>query len=181
MEKITINPFSSDSLDKAIKAVRDYKKKYEDNVVEYKNKIAEMCKELAEANIANCWYDDYVNVGENTYAFPRRSIDCYCYIEEKDGVVTLTGTGDFNWDGDTALVWVEFGAGMYHNGMQANPHEWSDTMPKGIGYYGEKHGRFPVWNAPHGLSRGTIAQMPMYNACIQTADEAEKLAKEIFK
>lgn len=181
MEKITINPFDPKSIDKAIKAVNDYRKKYEDNVVECKNKVAETCKDYAEQNISTCWYDDYVNIGENTYAFSKRSIDCYCEMEEKDGIVTLTGTGDFNWDGDTTLVWVEFGAGMYYNGMIGNPHEWSDAVPRGIGQYGYTKGRFPVWNAPHGLSRGTIAQMPMYNACIQTADDVENIAKEIFK
>ena len=181
---ITIDPFDTKSIAKAIRELERFKSDYEKKVKEYKEKLVEECVNFAQINTDSCWYDDYVDVGEATYAFSKRSLNCYFYTEEKDGMYVITGTGDFSpYDGSTNLVWVEFGAGMYYNGnIGNNPNPlWEGTGLKAIGEYGYRQGRFPVWSAPYGLSHGTQAQMPMYNACIQTEQIAEELAKEVFK
>lgn len=183
---ISINLFDPKSIDKAINEVNKFASDYEKKVDTCKKMLAKTFSEYATENIANCWYDDYVDIGEDTPAFSMRTPNCYCVTDEVDDKIVVTGTGDFSlYDGSTILVWVEFGAGMYHNGIMnigGNPNPlWEETGLKGIGQYGYRQGRFPVWSAPYGLSRGTLAQMPLYNALIATEQDAEKLIKEIFK
>lgn len=176
MATITLNPFDPKSIDNAIKAVNAYKKKYEDNVVEYKKRLAEECASYAQANFDNSWYDDYVDVGESTYAFGAKTPNVICYSEDtEEGVVV-------NADGEEA-VWVEFGAGVHYNlnvGGNPNPF-WDNTSLAGIGEYGYGRGKNHAWVSPNGVTRGTKAQMPLYNACIQTEQVADEIAKEVFK
>lgn len=180
---IDINPFDTKSISDAISALEKYKKDYVQKVKLLQEKTAEECAEQCKANLSLCWYDDYVDIGEDTYAFSARTPNCDFYVEEVNGEYVVTGTGDYSlYDGSTVLVWVEFGAGIHYNlNLGGSPHEWGDTMPNGIGEYGYGGGSRHAWSAPYGLSRGTKAQMPMYHACVQTEQDFANIAKEIFK
>ena len=176
MATITIDPFDLKSIDKAIKAVNAFEKKYEKNVEEYKKRLAEECASYAQANFDNSWYNDYVDNGEDTYAFSAKTPNVICYSEEEQGKVVVKAEGD-------EAVWVEFGAGVHYNlNLGGNPNPfWDNTSLAGIGQYGYGQGKNHAWIAPNGMTRGTKAQMPMYNACIQTEQVAEDIAKEVFK
>ena len=181
--KLEINLFDTKSIDAAISALESYKKSYAANVKTLQSRLADECASFAQANLDMCWYDDYVDIGEDTYAFSARKLSSIFYVEEVEGKYVVIGTGDYSpYDGSTNLVWVEFGAGMHYNlSVGSSPHPWGNTMPLGIGDYGYGGGKHHAWAAPYGLSRGTKAQMPMYNACIQTEDIVEEVAKEIFR
>lgn len=178
-ETITIDLFDTKSIDRAIKQLNKFKADYQKKTEEYTKAVADECLTLAQGNWSGTWYDDIVTTGsENDYAFAKRTPAVYCDIVEEDDKIVLTAHG---YD----AVWVEFGAGITHNGLMtigSNPNPlWDNTELVGIGEYGKKQGRYPAWNSPKGLSRGTLAQMPMYNALVATESNAEDLAKEIFK
>lgn len=174
--KIDINIFDLDSIDKAINQINQYAKDFENKTAECKTKIADKCLEYSRANFDNSWVDDIVTTGsENDYAFSSHSPIVTCSVEEHEGQVTLTASG---YD----AVWVEFGAGIHYNlSVGDSPHEWGAELGMLIGEYGKKQGRNHMWLSPNGVSRGTKAQMPLYNACVQTEEDAYEVIKEVFK
>ena len=88
-------------------------------------------------------------------------------------------------DGEDA-VWVEFGAGVYHNGSPgSSPHPNGSELGFTIGSYGKGYGKANAWGYYDSddrliITRGTPASMPMYNAAQQVSKEAISIAKEVF-
>lgn len=88
-------------------------------------------------------------------------------------------------DGQDA-VWVEFGAGVYHNGSAGqSPNPWSAQNNLGftIGGFGEK-GKRNLWafkdsEGVH-FTHGTPSNMPMYNAVQAVRSEIAAIAQEVF-
>lgn len=174
--KIDIDIFDIASIENAISLVKDYAKKYEDNVVESKKRVADKCLQYATANMGSSWVDDIITTGkESDYAFPRHAPVVFCSVSENENEVVLTASG---YD----AVWVEFGAGVHYNAPAGDsPHEWGADLGMLIGEYGMGQGKYDSWLSPYGVSRGTEAQMPLYNACIQTEEDAYDIIKEVFK
>ena len=86
--------------------------------------------------------------------------------------------------GDDA-VWVEFGAGVYHNGSPGtSPHLRGAELGLTIGGFGKGRGKKEVWgyfeNGALKLTRGTPAKMPMARAVMVVCDEIVAIAKEVF-
>ena len=87
-------------------------------------------------------------------------------------------------DGKDA-VFVEFGAGVYHNGATgSSPHPDGKRLGMLIGSYGEGRGKRNVWGYYDGgeliLTHGAPAKMPLYNAAQRVAEELQSIAKEVF-
>lgn len=87
-------------------------------------------------------------------------------------------------------IWVEFGAGVYHNGAvgsQPNPYAKNVTgvqhPPIAIGTFG-KNGRKKSWgyyeDGELKITHGTPAQMPMYKAVQSVSNEIVSIAREVF-
>lgn len=173
---ITVDIFDLASIDEAIDALNAYATEYEKKTEEYKKRLAEECASYASANFDNSWYDDYVDIGEDTYAFSAKTPYVICYAETDGDEVIVHAEGE-------EAVWVEFGAGIHYNlSLGGNPNPfWDNTDLKGIGEYGYGNGKYHAWKAPNGVTRGTKAQMPLYNACIQTEQVAKEIATEVFK
>lgn len=102
--------------------------------------------------------------------------------------VSLSNTDDVSLviaNGEDA-VWVEFGAGVYHNGSAgSSPHPEGSELGFTIGGYGKGMGKKEVWGYYEGdelrLTHGTPAIMPMYNAVKTVCDEIADIAREVFK
>lgn len=89
-------------------------------------------------------------------------------------------------DGKDA-VWVEFGAGVYHNGsVGSSPHPKGVELGYTIGSYGKGYGKGRAWgyydeSGVLHITRGTPATMPMYNATKSIIDKAVSIARESCK
>ena len=84
----------------------------------------------------------------------------------------------------TDAVWVEFGAGVYHNGtVGASPHPEGARLGFTIGSFG-KNGRRNVWGFKEDgelvLTHGTPAAMPMYNGVKEAVAHMAEIAREVF-
>ena len=82
-------------------------------------------------------------------------------------------------------VWVEFGAGVYHNGsVGSSPHPKGAELGMTIGSYGNGRGSRRVWGYyDEGglvLTRGTPAQMPMYSAAKAVCEKIDEIARRVF-
>ena len=90
-------------------------------------------------------------------------------------------------DGKDA-VWVEFGAGVYHNGAAgSSPHPNGSELGLTIGSYGPA-GKRKVWGYYENpkekegliLTHGTPATMPQYKALRTVCEDVINIAKEVF-
>lgn len=83
-----------------------------------------------------------------------------------------------------AVAFIEFGAGVYHNGSEPYPN----PRPKGIvgiGEYGKGHGKRKAWgyldeNNELVITRGNPAAMPMWYASEEIKNAVLKVAREVF-
>lgn len=83
-----------------------------------------------------------------------------------------------------AVAFIEFGAGVYHNGSEPYPN----PRPKGvvaIGEYGKGHGKQKAWgymdeNDELVITRGNPAAMPMWYASEEIKSSVLKVVKEVF-
>jgi hypothetical protein len=83
-----------------------------------------------------------------------------------------------------AVAFIEFGAGVYHNGSEPYPN----PRPKGvvgIGGYGKGHGKQKAWgyideNDELVITRGNPAAMPMWYASEEIKNAVLKVAREVF-
>jgi hypothetical protein len=83
-----------------------------------------------------------------------------------------------------AVAFIEFGAGVYHNGSEPYPN----PRPKGIvgiGEYGKGHGKQKAWgyldeNQELVITRGNPAAMPMWYASEEIKNAVLKVVREVF-
>ena len=83
-----------------------------------------------------------------------------------------------------AVAFIEFGAGVYHNGSEPYPNPRPDGIV-GIGEYGEGHGKRKAWgyldeNGELVITRGNPAAMPMWYASEEIKNSVLKVVKEVF-
>jgi hypothetical protein len=82
-------------------------------------------------------------------------------------------------------IWVEFGAGVYHNGSAgSSPHPKGAELGFAIGGYGKGMGNRTIWgyyeDGELRLTHGTPSTMPMYNAVKTVSDGIVEIAREVF-
>ena len=79
------------------------------------------------------------------------------------------------------IAFIEFGAGIYHNGSVNNPLSQAVQFDTSIGSYGKGHGNEPYWFIAHNLiSRGTPAYMPINNAIEQIVPMIPTIVRQVF-
>ena len=79
------------------------------------------------------------------------------------------------------IVFVEFGAGIYHNSGVDNPLSQSVQFDTSIGSYGKGQGNKKYWFVAHNLiSCGTPAYMPIYNAIEAVKPQIPTLVRQVF-
>lgn len=82
-----------------------------------------------------------------------------------------------------AVCFIEFGAGVYHNGAEPYPNPRPAGVV-GIGEYGQGKGKRQGWMFYDGdalvFTRGNPAAMPMFHASEAIKRDLEKVAKEVF-
>ena len=165
---------SPSSIDSAIRQIEAYSRSLDAKAERLRRMVAEQIMWSAQDGFSNAMVSDIF-----TGAEPPIS----------DVQVSVTDSGDVTLviaDGEQA-VYVEFGAGVYHNGAAGQ-----SPIPKGadngflIGEYGKGQGKRNTWALPGSthdapiLTHGTPAAMPMYHGVQDALAVIADLAREAF-
>lgn len=161
-------------IDKAIKELEQYKQEIIGKTELLRKKIVERLENLAASGFAGAIVDDLTkDSGGVRHAQVTTSVD------ERGNISVVIAQGE-------DAIWVEFGAGVYHNGSAgSSPHPNGSELGFTIGDYGKGMGKKNTWgfyeDGELRLTHGTPAVMPMYNAVKIVCDEIADIAKEVFK
>lgn len=163
---------SEKEIDKAIKELEQYKRELIRKTALLREKVADRIAELARSGFNGAIVDDVLKGGVKT-----AQVDVS--LENGENVSLVIANGE-------DAVWVEFGAGVYHNGSSgSSPHPKGSELGFMIGGYGKGMGKKEVWGYYEGdelrLTHGTPAIMPMYNAVKTVCGEIAHIAGEVFE
>ena len=162
---------SESGIDSAVKKLANYKQEFVKKVELFRKRVAERLKEEAQQGFNGAVVDDLVN-GTQTIAQVNVSVN---HLGDVSVVIA---------NGEDA-VWVEFGAGVYHNGTPgSSPHPRGAELGMIIGGYGEGNGKKRIWGYYEGdelkLTHGTPARMPMSQAMNTVLNDIHSIAREVF-
>lgn len=172
MRKKVINfGLSEREIDRVIKELEQYKQEVIRKTALLREKVADRIAELAQSGFNGAIVDDLLTGGVKT-----AKVDVS--LENGENVSLVIANGE-------DAVWVEFGAGVFHNGSAgSSPHPKGSELGLTIGGYGKGMGKKEVWGYYEGdtlrLTHGTPAIMPMYNAVKTVCDEITEMAEEVF-
>ena len=173
MGKRTINlDLSVGGVEQTLKEVTTYKAELTQKITLLREKIAERVQQEAQQGFNGAIVDDITGHG-----VPRpASVDVIVRNEGNSTFVIAVG-GD--------AVWVEFGAGVYHNGsVGSSPHPEGAKLGMTIGGYGQGYGSRETWGFYEDgellLTHGTPAEMPMSQAMSNVLNDIYLIAREVF-
>lgn len=172
MKTISISLDSPQSIDKAIKELRQYKEWMQRKCDELRQEVARRIADEAQIGFDSSYVDTALN-GINTPA----SVDVSVDEHDKVSIVIANGSD---------AVWVEFGAGVYYNTpVGTSPNPYGEEQGFTIGSYGEGNGARQVWGYRNAdgtvtLTHGTPATMPMYGAVSKVIQDLPDIAKKVF-
>lgn len=141
---------------------------------EFLERVANRLKQLIEANFAGTIVDDRT---EDSGGPQPASVSVADPVADGDGYMIVVNGKD--------AVWVEFGAGVHHNGaMGTSPNPYGTKLKFSIGGYSKMFpgwDKWPIRGGKHApWSYGTPAQMPMYRAVQTLIAEIPQIAQEVF-
>ena len=169
---ITVNVFDTASIQRAIRELEAYKKWLTEKAEELKRRVAYLIATNAREIFNNAVADDLINE-----AAVIGNVDV---TVEHNGNVTLVIA-----NGEDA-VFMEFGAGVYHNGsVGSSPNPLGANLGFTIGSYGLGNGAKNAWgfrdeNGDLHLTHGVPASMPMYRSMMAVVNNIEQIAREVF-
>jgi hypothetical protein len=151
------------AIDNAIVLLKNYKQEFLEKEKRLVEGLAEIGLKEASVRFTTAMYDGVNDVSVHLDA-------------TKNGYVIVA-------DGK-AVAFIEFGAGVYHNGGEPYPN----PRPKGIvgiGEYGKGHGKQKAWgyldeNQELVITRGNPAAMPMWYASEEIKNSVLKVVREVF-
>lgn len=180
--KVISFSIDASSISKAIRELQAYQKDFEEKVHELRRRIAETIRWNAEIGFSVAPPQDIF------YGGTAEPNNVKVRVEERGNVSVVIADGP-------EAVFIEFGAGVYHNGaVGGSPHEWGAQNGFLIGTYGEGNGRKNVWALPKEmwtetnkngkpkpiLTRGTPASKPMFTGVRAACAAIERLTREVF-
>lgn len=164
------------SIDNAIREIEKYKADFQKKVDEFRVRLGEEIKTLAQQGFNASGVDDLLKGG-------TRPAEVTVDVSDNGNTTIVIA------DGEDA-VWCEFGAGVYYNGsVGSSPNPKGSELGLTIGSFGDGHGKQQVWGfyetpgdpTTLQLTHGTAATMPMYNAVQTVVKQALSIAREVFK
>lgn len=170
-KKVISFGLSESDIDRAVKELERYKQDILKKTELLQAKVADRLVDEAKKGFNGAVVDDLVR-GGTRYGQVDVSID------ERGAVTVVVAIGE-------DAVWIEFGAGVYHNGSPgSSPHPNGVELGMTIGGFGEGNGRKETWGFYEDrelkLTRGTPASMPMARAIATVCNEISEIAKEVF-
>ena len=177
---IKITDLSEASIKQAIKEVKAYKKEFLKKTDEVCKRIADRIQTEAQAGFNGAIVDDLTEKsgGAKKAKVKVKTAHVNVATRKQDKMYIVTANGE-------DAVWVEFGAGVHHNGaVGLSPNPYGNDLGFTIGGFGS-NGKKQIWGFVDSdgalkLSRGTPATMPMYKAVQSVKEDVEKIAKEVF-
>ena len=182
MKRLFISLTTKGSIDKAIKALEEYKRTLVDKEKLFCEKLSDIGVRAALMTIATKGQGDSSRSASFNISFKVEG-------ETVEYILSITSTPTVTKDGRVFyphLAW-EFGAGNYFNGMTSpspdakklgmGPGTFPDQRhvpDPGFWYYRDRHGD-PV------RSYGTQATMPMHTAVVEMINSIEAIAREVYK
>lgn len=161
-------------LDSAIDGVEKYKQWLARKSDELEARITQLIAENAQEGYDSSVVDDLL---------PRsggpKPANVFVDVEENDNFRVVVARGD-------DAIWVEFGAGVYHNGpIGGSPNPWGEKTGYVIGSYSQNgFAERNIWGYREGgelfLTHGTKATMPLYHAMEEALDELNNIVQEVF-
>jgi len=174
MGKKTISfDLSAGSIEQAIQELQTYKQDVKRKTDLLRERIAERLADEARSGFNGAIVDDLT--GKN--GSPRMaSVDVS--VNDRGNVTVVVASGE-------DAVWVEFGAGVYHNGTPgSSPHPKGAELGMIIGGYGKGNGKKQTWgfyeDGELRLTHGTPARMPMSQATNTVLNDMLSIAREVF-
>lgn len=169
-KKITIG-LSEQDIDRAIRELAQYKADFTQKVELLREKVAERLADEARSGFAGAIADDLIKGGQ-------RLADVKVSVDNRGSLTVVVASGE-------DAVWVEFGAGVYHNSSPgSSPHPSGAELGFTIGSFGKGNGKKETWgfyeDGELKLSRGTPATMPMYRAMQTVCNDIKDIAREVF-
>lgn len=170
-KKITIG-LSEQDIDRALRELAQYKADFTQKVELLREKVAERLAVEAQSGFTGAVVDDLIKRRQK-FADVKVSVDNRANLS----VVVANGED---------AVWVEFGAGVYHNSSPgSSPHPKGAELGFTIGSFGKGNGKKEAWgyydeDGELKLTRGTPATMPMYRAVQTVCNDIQNIAREVF-
>ena len=169
-KKITLG-LSEQDIDRAIRELAQYKADFTQKVELLREKVAERLADEARSGFTGAIADDLVKGGQ-------RLADVKVSVDNRGSLTVVVASGE-------DAVWVEFGAGVYHNSSPgSSPHPSGAELGFTIGSFGKGNGKKETWgfyeDGELKLSRGTPATMPMYRAMQTVCNDIQSIAREVF-
>lgn len=166
--KISIS-LSDVEIDRAIKELADYKQYIIQKTEQFREKVAEKLAEDVQKGFHNAIVDDVIQ-GE------KRAAQVEVSVDNRGSISVVIANGK-------DAVWIEFGAGVYHN-SGGSPHPKGSELGFIIGEYGKGKGKQKTWGYYESgeliLTHGTPASMPMMKAITNICEDIAQIAKEVF-
>lgn len=177
MSKKTITfELSESSIEKAIAKLVAYQKEIERKCDTLRKRVADRLKELSEEGFSGAIADDLT---EQSGGAVTANVEVTVDHDDEGNVSVVIAHGE-------DAVWVEFGAGVHHNGSVGSyPNPLAqDAHMDAIGTYGKGRGSQDKWafkeNGEKKWTYGTPAKMPMYNAVQTVVSEIPQMFEEVF-
>ena len=164
---------STKGINAAIKELERYEREIARKADTIRERVAERIQALAQSGFNGAVVDDLIGEGQ-------RTADVKVDVTHGDNISIVITNGD-------DAIWVEFGAGVYHNGaVGSSPHPRGAEFGFTIGTYGKGFGARKAWgfrdeDGELHLTHGAPAVMPMYNAVKSVCNEIDSIAREVFK
>ena len=169
---ITVDVFDTASIQAAIRQLEAYKRWLNDKAEELKQRVALLIATNAREIFNNAVADDLINE-----AAIIGNVDVT--VEHNGNVTLVIAKGE-------DAVFMEFGAGVYHNGsVGSSPNPLGANLGFTIGSYGLGNGAKNAWgfkdeNGDLHLTHGVPASMPMYRSMMAVVNNIEQIAREVF-
>ena len=169
---------SVSEINKLIKDLENYKRQLPKKCEEYVRQLAEVGIEVAQARIGESPLGKYVSLQTK---ISEEQAGCKAILIATGEIKKSEGYSPFN-----TLLAIEFGAGIHFNAGNENPK--ADDLGFGVGTFpGQLHAfqdeGWYYWDDTAKKWRhsyGVKATMPMYNASVEIAQKAKKVAKVVF-
>ena len=170
-KKVISMKLSTKSIGKAIKELETYKREIAEKEKRLLEKLAYIGVKEASVRFTTAMYDGINDVNVT--------------LEKSGNSYAIVARG-------TAVAFIEFGAGVYHNSGGAYPNPKPEGIV-GIGEYGKGRGKRRAWFykgdagtngevQKNGVvkTRGNPAAMPMWYASEEMRNAILRIAKEVF-
>ncbi|GHV09297.1 hypothetical protein FACS1894217_13260 [Clostridia bacterium] len=162
---------SEREINRAIKELRAHKQELVQKTNLLRERIAAEIANNAQSGFAGAIVDDLLQGG-------KRVAEVDVTVSNQDNISIIVANGE-------DAIWVEFGAGVYHNGsVGSSPHPKGQELGFTIGGYGKGYGKKTVWgyykDGELRLTHGTPAVMPMMNSVKIVCSDISKMAQEVF-